>query len=50
MVLRRLCERRFGELPPAVQARLEAASAADLERWIDRVLDAASLAELFASR
>ena len=50
MVLRRLLERRFGELPPDVLARLEAASTADLEGWIDRVLDAGSLAELFSRR
>lgn len=50
MVLRRQLERRFGGLPPEVLTRLEAASAADLERWIDQVLDATSLADLFGSR
>lgn len=50
MVLRRLLERRFGGLPPEVLTRLEAASAADLERWIDQVLDATSLADLFGNR
>ena len=37
---------RFGELPAATVARIEAADIADLELWIDRVLSAQTLAEV----
>ena len=46
--LLRLLDRRFGELPPTVHARLDAASPSDLDRWTDRVLDAPSLDDVFA--
>ena len=46
-VLERLLRRRFGALPPTVGARLGGASTADLESWADRVLDAATLDEVF---
>ena len=46
-VLRRLLQRRFNEVPPWVETRLNAASKADLETWIDRVLDAESLTAVF---
>jgi hypothetical protein len=46
-VLLRQLQRRFGALPAAVQQRLATASAAELERWSDRVLDADSLAAMF---
>jgi len=48
-ILKRLLTRRFGELPGRVLALLEKSSQADLERWIDRVLDANSLDEVFAT-
>ncbi len=48
-VLKRLLTRRFGDLPGRILALLEKAGPAELERWIDRVLDAESLDEVFAS-
>jgi hypothetical protein len=47
--LRRLLTRRFGALPEAVTARLVDASGEELERWGDRILDAASLDDVFAA-
>jgi hypothetical protein len=41
--------RRFGALPEPLAARVAAASVADLERWLDRIIDAASLDDVFAS-
>jgi len=46
--LRRQLSRRFGALPPWVDARLEAADRDALEQWGIRVLDAASLEAVFA--
>ena len=46
-VLERLLFRRFGELPQAVGARLGGAAEAELEAWADRVLDAATLDDVF---
>lgn len=46
--LLRLVRRRFGPLPDGVAERLAGATSQDLDRWTDRVLDAATLAELFA--
>ena len=46
-VLERLLRRRFGTLPLRVGARLGAAAEAELEVWADRVLDAATLDEVF---
>lgn len=45
-MLLRLLRARFGELPAAALARVEAAGDADLERWGDRVLHAQTLAEV----
>ncbi|WP_432280348.1 DUF4351 domain-containing protein [Rivihabitans pingtungensis] len=45
--MQRQLTRRFGELSAAQQARLAAATPAQLETWGDRVLDAASLDEVF---
>ena len=47
LVLQRLLFRRFGPLPNEVLARIAAASEADITRWVDRVLDAVSLEEVF---
>jgi Domain of unknown function (DUF4351) len=46
-LLLRLLRTRFGELPAAAVARIEAADVAALERWSDRVLDAQTLAAVF---
>ena len=46
-LLLRLLRARFGELPAAVLARVEAAEGADLERWGERVLAADSLDAVF---
>ena len=43
----RLLRRRFGPLPDSAEARIHAASAAHLTQWLDRVLDAPSLEDLF---
>jgi len=47
-LLRRLLVRRFGSLPSWAAQRLEQASLEELERWADRVLDAPTLADVFA--
>ncbi|MBX3461963.1 MAG: Rpn family recombination-promoting nuclease/putative transposase [Planctomycetes bacterium] len=44
----RLLGRRFGPLPPAVAARVRQGSPAELDRWTDRVLEAATLDGVFA--
>ena len=49
VVLERLLKRRFGLLSPAVAARLQQASAADLETWADNVLEAPTLDDVFNS-
>ncbi len=43
----RLATRRFGDLPPATEAQIRAASTDDLERWLDRLLTAERLSDLF---
>ncbi|MFT4099918.1 MAG: DUF4351 domain-containing protein, partial [Burkholderiaceae bacterium] len=43
-----LLRHRFGDLPDAVVARVEAGSATDVERWALRVLDARTLDAVFA--
>ncbi len=44
----RMLHKRFGELPAEIATRVRTGSLADLDRWTDRILDAATLAELFA--
>src|SRR5690606_41955287 len=46
-VLRRLLIRRFGELEPAVHARIDAATPTQLEAWSLNVLDAQTLDDIF---
>ena len=43
-----LLRQRFGDLPGDVQARIEQADMADLQRWTERVIPAQSLADVFA--
>ena len=45
--LRRLLERRFGPLPPAVRTRIAGASASDLDVGFAAALDAESLSAVF---
>jgi hypothetical protein len=45
-LLLRLLRVRFGELPAAALARIEAAQVAELERWGERLLGAQTLAEV----
>ena len=47
--LQRQLVRRFGALPTDIVGRIAAANSAQLEVWGDRVLDADSLEEVFAS-
>ena len=47
--LLRLLNRRFGLLPAGTEPRLRSASAAELDRWTDRILEAKTLAEVFAA-
>jgi flagellar biosynthesis/type III secretory pathway protein FliH len=47
-MLMRALEHRFGALSHAVTARVMGASIEDIERWLGRVLDAASLDDVFA--
>ena len=47
LLLQRQLARRFGPLPDAVLQRIAAASITELELWGDRVLDAASLDDVF---
>jgi hypothetical protein len=46
--LLRLLTRRFGTLPEPVAERVAGATPADIERWLDRILDATSLDDIFA--
>ncbi|MDE0349549.1 MAG: DUF4351 domain-containing protein [Gammaproteobacteria bacterium] len=46
-VLERLLTRRFGPLSPAVSERLQGASASDLEAWVENVLDARAVDDVF---
>lgn len=41
---------KFGPLPEHVRTRIEQATLIDLEQWLERVLFAGSLDEVFASR
>ena len=45
--LRRLLERRFHALPDWVIERISQASEAELEQWLDNVLDAANIEAIF---
>ena len=47
--LLRQLTRRFGTLPEPVVERLAGATSADIERWLDRILDATSLDDVFTT-
>ena len=48
-VLERQLRRRFGALSPEVEERMVEASAADIATWLDKVLDADTLDDVFNS-
>ena len=48
--LLRLLQRRFGPVPESTRARVVVGSAAEIDVWIDALLDAQSLAEVIAAR
>ena len=47
-LLRRLLQRRFGDLPAWVGERFAGASPEELEKWGERLLDAVILEDVFA--
>lgn len=47
-LLTRQLQKRFGDLPESVRARVRAAPSEELEHWGERLLDVSSLDELFA--
>ena len=47
LVLQRLLSRRFDPLPPEVLARIASASEEDINQWVDRMLDADCLDNVF---
>ena len=44
----RLLTQRYGPLPAAVKARVRGASARKLDHWAERLLEAKTLADVFA--
>lgn len=48
--LQRLLVRRFGPLPQQIVQQLTSATTPQLELWGDRMLDARSLADVFADK
>ena len=46
-LLYRLLTRRFGPLDEPTEVRLQQATAAELERWADNILDAETLDDVF---
>lgn len=47
LVLERLLSKRFGPLPPEIAQLISTASPEEVETWLDRLLDAPSLGEIF---
>ncbi|MGE0706630.1 MAG: DUF4351 domain-containing protein [Planctomycetota bacterium] len=47
-ILVRQLRKRFSDLPAEVEQRVAAATAAELELWGDRILDAQALDQVFA--
>ena len=48
--LLRLLQRRFGPVPGNARARVAVGSAAEIDAWLDALLDAQSLTEVFDAR
>jgi hypothetical protein len=47
VILKRLLQRRFGDLPEWVVTRMSQATINEIETWVDRVLDAPTLDDVF---
>jgi len=47
-ILTRLLRRKFGALPPAILTRMATADASEVDVWLERVLFAATLDDVFA--
>jgi hypothetical protein len=47
-LLLRMLEHRFGALPPVLQARVLAAEVVQVEAWVLRLLDAATVDDVFS--
>ena len=47
LALQRLLTKRFGAVPAAFTARIAGAAPEQIERWLDQVLDAGSLDDMF---
>ena len=47
LALQRLLAKRFGAIPAETIALISNAPLADIERWLDRVIDAKQLADVF---
>lgn len=48
--LKRLLERRFGALPAWAAARIDKAEVAQLDAWLDRILDTTDVEDLIGSK
>ena len=48
--LLRLLQRRFGPVPESARSRVAVGSAAEIDAWLDALLDAQSLTEVFDAR
>lgn len=49
LILQRQLTKRFGPISPDITARIAEASTAQLETWLDRIIDAPSLTAIFDS-
>ena len=47
-VLTRLSQRKYGQLPPWVEEKIAQSTEEQLNHWIDKILDAESIEELFS--
>ena len=48
--LLRLLQRRFGPVPESARSRVAVGSAAEIDAWLDALLDAQSLTDVFDAR
>ena len=47
LALQRLLHKRFGTIPEHINAKMATASRIEIERWLDRVIDAQQLSDIF---